>query len=411
MIQGTINLPGDKSISHRVLILASISNGKSIIYNLAQSEDVKRTINILKKCGTQIIKHTNGSITVRGNKLFKSETKRFYCGNSGSTARFMLGFLPARGISGILYGDKSLSKRPMDRVIEPLKKTGVHINSKSKTLPISFQASSINGYNHILEVPSAQVKTALILASLSSKEKTSIKDQFNTRDHTERLIECLGYKKKKYSKFIPEKFNYTVAGDISSAAFLISASILIPKSKLIIEKLLYNKTRIGYINIFKKMGAHIKAYNKRIKHNETICDLEVNYTKKLKGITLSAADIVSMIDEIPIFALVASYAYGKSKIIDGKELRYKESDRIKAIIYNLQKFNVNIKGTTNGFTINGPNKLYNTTINTFNDHRIAMMCIIAKLVITGKIEKTRQLSSLINTSFPEFYKLIKRVYV
>ena len=128
MIKGIINLPGDKSISHRVLILASIGKGKSTIYNLAQSEDVKRTINILKKCGTQIIKNANGSITVKGNKSFKSEPKRFYCGNSGSTARFMLGFLPARGISGILYGDKSLSKRPMDRVIEPLKKIGVHIN-------------------------------------------------------------------------------------------------------------------------------------------------------------------------------------------------------------------------------------------------------------------------------------------
>jgi len=411
MIKGIINLPGDKSISHRVLILASIGKGKSIIYNLACSEDVKRTINILKRCGTQIIKNPNGSITIMGNQSFQSETKRFYCGNSGSTARFMLGFLPSRGISGTLYGDKSLSKRPMDRVIEPLKKMGIRINSKLKTLPVSFQASSINTYRHILKLPSAQVKTALMLASLSSKEVISIKDQFNTRDHTERLIEYLGYKNQKSSKFIPEKFNYTVAGDISSAAFLISASILIPKSKLIIEKLLYNKTRIGYINILKKMGAHIRVYNKRIKYNEPICDIEINYTERLKGIALSADDVISMIDEIPIFALVASYAHGKSKIIDGSELRYKESDRIKAIIHNLQKFNVNIKETTNGFIINGPNKLHDTTINTFNDHRIAMMCVIAKLTITGKIVRTNQLSSLISTSFPEFYKLIKKVYV
>jgi len=411
MIQGIINLPGDKSISHRVLILASMCRGGSTIYNLSQSKDVQRTIDILKQCGVQIKSNIDGSTTIQKNKNLRSTTKKFYCGNSGSTARFMLGFLPTQGISGTLYGDKSLSKRPMNRVIEPLKKMGVHINSKSKTLPISFKSSSIDACDHILKVASAQVKTALILASLSSKEKISIKDRFNTRDHTERLIKYLGYKKKRYSKFIPEKFNYTVAGDISSATFLISAAILIPKSNLIIEQLLYNKTRTGYIDILKKMGARIRVYNKRIKHNERICDMEINYTKKLNGVALSATDIVSMIDEIPIFALVASYAHGESKIIDGKELRYKESDRIKAIVYNLKKFNVKIKEDINGFTINGPNKLHNTTINAFNDHRIAMMCIIAKLSITGKVIKTNQLDALINTSFPEFYKLIKKIYV
>mgnify|MGYP006156152225 CR=1 FL=1 len=411
MLKGIINLPGDKSISHRVLILASISKGESTIYNLSQSQDVKRTINILKNCGIKIRKNSHGVITIIGETALQASKKRFYCGNSGSTARFMLGFLPTQGISGILYGDKSLSRRPMNRIIEPLKKMGVQIHSKSKTLPISFKASSVYKYNHTLKVPSAQVKTALILASLTSIEEISIKDKFNTRDHTEKLIEYLGYKNKNYSKFIPKKFDYTVAGDISSAAFLISAVILIPESTLIIEKLLYNRTRIGYINILKKMGAQIRTYNERIEHNERVCDIEVNYTKKLKGIILSADDIISMIDEIPIFALVASYAHGKSKITDGEELRYKESDRIKAITYNLKKFNANIQSNNNGFIINGPNKLYDTTINTFGDHRIAMMCIIAKLIITGKLLETNQLKSLVSASFPEFYKLIKRIHV
>jgi len=411
MLKGKINLPGDKSISHRVLILASISKGKSKLYNLSKSKDVQRTINILKDCGVEIKKSKDGAMIVDGGRRFRTSKKRFYCGNSGSTARFMLGFLPTRGMSGTLYGDRSLSRRPMDRVIKPLKKMGIQINSKAKTLPISFNASSPFGNNHTLKIPSAQVKTALILASLACKERSVIKDNFNTRDHTEKLIQHLGYKNTAYSKFTPKKFRYTVAGDISSAAFLISAAILIPQSNLVIENMLYNKTRIGYMNILKKMGAQIRIFNKREEHNEIVCNIEAQYTKYLKGVVVSGKDLISMIDEIPIFALIASCAKGESKIIGAQELRYKESDRIKAIIYNLKKLNADIKLNSSGFIIKGPNKLHYTTIKTFNDHRIAMMCEIAKLITVGKLSKTNKLKSLINTSFPEFYKLLKRIYV
>ena len=409
MIKGIIELKGDKSISHRVLILASLSKGKSIIKNLSNGKDVERTISILKNCGI-IIKRTKKGACIEGNQLFSTK-KRFYCGNSGSTARFMLGYLPSQGISGILYGDRSLSKRPMNRVIEPLKKMNIKLNSNTSTLPISFQASTPTAYHHELTIPSAQVKTALILTSLACNQKCSIKDKFNTRDHTERLIKYLGYKSNHYSKFIPKGFNYKVAGDISNAAFIISAALLIPRSDIIIKGVLYNKTRIGYIKVLKKMGANITISNTEERYNEIICNIHVKHTPCLEGVTLSTDDVTAMIDEIPIFSLVASYAKGVTKVSNAQELRYKESDRIKAIIYNLKKGNINIIEKDDGFIIKGPNILYNTSFKHFQDHRIAMTFEVAKFILTKKLDINPKTDSLVGTSFPEFYKILRALNV
>ena len=410
MLKGAIKLEGDKSISHRVLILATLAKGDSTIKNLSYCKDVQRTINILKNCGVAINKKNNETI-IKGGKKLRTIRKRFYCGNSGSTARFMLGFLPTQGISGILYGDKSLSKRPMNRITQPLQNMNIQFTTTNNTLPISFNASTPIAHDYTLTVPSAQVKTSLIFASLVCKKKSDIKDFFNTRDHTERLLKYLGYKEKTYSKFTPKGFEYTIPGDISSAAFLISAALLIPKSNLIIKDVLYNKTRTGYIRVLKKMGGNIKISNKQLRHNEMTCDIHTQYTKTLKAITLLKEDISAMIDEIPIFALIASYAKGKSIIQDIGELRYKESDRIKAIVSTLQKLNVDIKEKNEGFIIQGPNKLYNTSIKTFGDHRIAIMHEIAKLILTNKLVKDTKREALIATSFPKFYDILGEIYV
>ena len=322
----------------------------------------------------------------------------------------MLGFLPSRGISGELYGDKSLSKRPMNRVINPLIKMNIKLNSKTGTLPIKFNAYKSQSIKHKLNVPSAQVKSSLIFSALTCTDNSEIQDIFNTRDHTERLIKFLGCDKKYYSKFDIKGFNYTVPGDISSASYLIAAALLIPKSNITINKLIFNKTRRGYIQSLQKMGANINIQNKKTHQNEAICDINIKYTPKLKSTNISKKNIVSMIDEIPIFSLICAFAHGTSNIEGANELRYKESDRIHSIVYNFKKLNINIKEFKDGLSIKGPNKLHNTTINNFSDHRIAMIGEIINLITNKPLSAESEIKSLIDTSFPEFYSILKEYY-
>lgn len=402
MLKGTITLKGDKSISHRILIFASLAKGDSEIYNLSECEDVKMTLKILQKCNIRIIK-INNKFIVKGNNL-SSKSKNFYCGNSGSTARFMLGFLPFNGISGTLYGDESLSKRPMRRITNPLKKMGLNIIDNNDNLPISFRSSSAKSINYNLEIPSAQIKTSMIFAALTSDKRSYINDSFKTRNHTEKILQFLG-NSKGYNSFNYSGFTYRVPGDISNASFIISAALLMPGSNITIKNILFNNTRTGYIKILKKMGAKIKIFNKNKVQNEVIADINIMHSPNLCGITLDKNMVVSMIDEIPIFALVASFSKGQTILKDAEELRYKESDRIKAIVVNLKKCGTDIIETKDGFLINPSKIVYNTSISHFDDHRIAMTFEILKLVLNQKIDRTHD--KLISTSFTEFYNILE----
>tara|TARA_Y100000994_G_scaffold96725_1_gene80143 strand:+ start:1878 stop:3116 length:1239 start_codon:yes stop_codon:yes gene_type:complete len=406
MLKGKIKLKGDKSISHRIVIFGALSTGSCVIKNLSTCDDVQKTINILKGCNINIENKNNESTIIKGGK-FSNHITEFDCGNSGSTARFMLGLLPSRGINGILYGDQSLSSRPMGRVIEPLNQMNINIKNSENKLPLIFKKSNVKSINYTLQIPSAQVKTALIFAALSCDNKSYINDPFNTRDHTERIIQYLGHKKTAFCKFNITPFNFTVPGDISSASFIISAAILIPKSNIIIENLLYNDTRIGYIKVLKKMGANIEVYNKRNICNEPVVDMKIKYTNNLIGIKLDKALVISMIDEIPIFALVASFAKGTTAVKGAKELRYKESDRIKSIVNNLKICNGDITETDDGFIIRESKILYNTSIDIENDHRIAMTFEILNLIKNNIIHKKSDELSIIKTSFPEFYDILR----
>ena len=406
MLKGTIKIDGDKSISHRILIFGALSNSKSIIYNLSKSDDVKRTINILKNCNFKI--KTNKESTTVFKSTVNQKIKKFYCGNSGTTARFMLGFLPSIGISGTLYGDKSLSKRPMKRLLDPLLKMNIKIKKNKETLPIQFYKSNINPINFTLNHPSAQIKSALIFAALSLKKNSIIKDPFITRNHTENIIKFLGGTTEKYKKFTIKGFQYTVPGDISSASFIIAAAVLIKGSNINIKNVLFNETRIGFIKVLQKMGANIQLLNTRIECFEKVTDLNIRYSQKLKSVTLKKSDILNMIDEIPVFALIACFAKGQTRVNHAAELRYKESDRIKSIVFNLKRCGAKIKETKEGFIINKSKLLYSTSIKNFHDHRIAMMCEILYLVIKGSINNNQ--NKIINTSFPDFYKHLGDLY-
>ncbi|MBV20219.1 MAG: 3-phosphoshikimate 1-carboxyvinyltransferase [Cytophagia bacterium] len=406
MLKGTIKLDGDKSLSHRILIFGALSNSKSTIYNLSKSDDVKRTINILKNCNFKI--KTNKKFTTVYKSKINQKIKKFYCGNSGTTARFMIGFLPSIGISGTLYGDKSLSKRPMKRLLDSLLKMNVKIKTNKETLPIQFEKSNINPINFTLNHPSAQIKSALIFAALSSKETSIIKDPFKTRNHTENIIKFLGGTTERYKKFSFKGFNYTIPGDISSASFIIAAALLVKGSNIKIKNVLFNETRTGFIKVLQRMGANIQLSNIRIECFEKVADINVQYSTNLKSVALKKSDIINMIDEIPIFALIACFAKGETRVNHAAELRYKESDRIKSIVFNLQKCGAKITEMKEGFIINKSKLLYNTSIKSFQDHRIAMMCEILYLVIQGGINHNKH--KIIDTSFPDFYKHLGSLY-
>ena len=409
MLKGTVKLNGDKSISHRILLFGALASGGCTIYNLSTCQDVQRTINILKNCNIKINKENNKTTVV--NSIVKPRVNRFYCGNSGTTARFMLGFLPSIGVSGTIYGDKSLSTRPMQRLIEPLLKMNINIKTIKNHLPITFEKSKIKPISLSIKHPSAQIKTALIFAALSSSSKTIIRDPFNTRNHTENIIKYLNGPKDYYSKFQIKKFDYTVPGDISSASFIIAGALLIKGSDILIQEVLFNETRIGYIKILQKMGAQISVLQKRTINFETVADIRVQYTQNLQAVHLTRADIVNMIDEIPIFALISCFAKGTTSISHAAELRLKESDRIKSIVYNLKLCGGNVVEKPEGLTIKQSKLLYNTSIKSFHDHRIAMMCEILKLITLNDLTDDSQNNKIINTSFPKFYKHLRELHV
>ena len=406
ILKGTITIDGDKSISHRILIFAALANSKSTIYNLSLCDDVKRTIGILRNCNIKI--KIGRSSTNIYPSIIKQRVKKFYCGNSGTTARFMLGFLPSVGVGGTVYGDKSLSKRPMKRLIDPLLSMNIKFKNIKNNLPIQFEKSNVQSIKFVLNHPSAQIKSALIFAALSSENQSTIRDPFKTRNHTENIIKYLGGESEKYKKFIIDGFNYTIPGDISSASFIVAAALLVPGSNINIKNVLFNQRRVGLISILRKMGAKIKISNIRMIQFEKVADINVKYSKLLRSVILSKQDVINMIDEIPVFALIACYASGSTLLNHALELRYKESDRIKAIVYNLKKCGAKISELPDGFVIKKSKLLYSTRIKDFNDHRIAMMCEVLCFISTGRFNNVE--NKIINTSFPDFYKQISKLY-
>jgi 3-phosphoshikimate 1-carboxyvinyltransferase len=411
-IKGSIEIPGDKSISHRALIFAALSDGICNISNISKGLDVKSTRRSLSLCG---IKSTADSVftTVAGGDLVNPD-QPLDCGNSGTTARLLLGLLAGKGINAWFIGDNSLISRPMKRVIEPLEKMGCEIRSTDERLPISISNSPINGIYYTLPVPSAQVKSAIIFAGLGAQNTTTIIEPLKSRDHTEIMLNNLGgdiqisgdtIKIQPLTKPL-KSFDIIVPGDPSSAAFFIAAAVLIPNSDLIIKNILLNPTRIGFINVLTRMGANIEIVDQRGAGGEMIGDILVRYSQ-LSGITLSKSDIPGIIDELPILAIVASQAKGISEIRGAGELRVKESDRISAIYKNLIKLGAKITEFDDGFKIEGPCKLSGGKIETHNDHRIAMAFSIAGLISEGKVQIDTP--ECVSVSFPEFFSLLKSV--
>ncbi len=421
-IIGIYNPPGDKSISHRILILASQAIGESKISNLLEGEDVINTLNAMKILGARI-KKSNGKYIVFGippGGLFQPK-KTINFGNSGTGIRLISGLVSSNNISVNLIGDSSLSKRPMKRVTEHLLKLGAEIKLKKNIYPPIKIKGNGNAVplTFNIHIPSAQIKSAIMLSALNTNGVVKIKELKTTRDHTENMLKAMGYniKVKEDFKFryIEMKNNkelqtidYNVPGDPSSAAFFITAACLKPGSNLTVKNILFSKTRVGFIKTLKKMGGNIKLINKRKIHNELIADLKIEQKNILRSTILESNDVPLQIDEIPILSIAASFASGHTVFKGLKELTVKESNRLLLINENLKKMGVKSKINRYDLHIYGNQNLKEggAVIRHDNDHRILMSFYIANMICEkNNIIKDK---SCVNTSYPAFFKDISQ---
>ena len=418
-LHGEIKIPGDKSISHRALICASISDGTSKISNLQESEDVINTLNSLKQLGISIVKE-NESYYVEGQgfKGLKESKNQLYFGNSGTGIRLMSGLLSIQNFSSSLIGDESLSKRPMKRIIEPLLKMGANISgSKEDTLPLRIVPSKkIYGINYKMPVASAQVKSAILFASLGAQGDTKIIEKSVSRDHTERMFEYFGasitYSEKETTLKETDKFtsqNIEIPGDFSSSAFFIVAALISKNSDITLKEVGMNPSRVALLDKLIEMGGDIQVFNHSSFGKEPVADLNVR-SSALNPCEVSPDDVPNLIDELPILFIASSFADGISSFNEIEELKHKESDRLSAMREGLDKMKIKNFLDGNAFCIEGMGKDYkipNFLAETFFDHRIAMSFAIAGLNSSSSIEISSPES--INTSFPEFVDLGKRL--
>ena len=420
---GTTNIPGDKSISHRALIIGSQATGIVKVTNLLESADVFSTMNALRKFGVHIIKRGKDyyvyGLVVGGLREYNGTID---CGNSGTTARLMMGLLSTYPITINFTGDKSLSKRPMARVINLLREFGANALPENKnTMPFKFLGSYVGLQNdQKLTVPSAQLKSAWCLAALNTKGISTLEERFETRDHTEIMLKYLNanikVKKSKNKKIISifgktpiDAKDISVPGDISSAAFMIILALISKNSKVTIKNVLLNPTRTGILDVLKKMKAKIKIKNKKTICGEVVGDIEVK-SSNLKATTVPEKMAPRLIDEYPILFIAACFAKGISKFNGIEELRVKESDRIKSMEDGLKPLGVKISSTKSSVKITGSNSFklnQKIKIDAKGDHRIAMSFYVLSQVL-NKPFKIKDFN-YVKTSFPSFTKTINQL--
>ncbi len=418
-LNGEIICPGDKSISQRILILGSLLNCDMEISGFLDAKDPNSTLNALNEIGASINKSGSKVILCKRELPFIKPSQNLDLGNSGTGMRLMIGLISGLGINATLVGDASLSKRPMSRVIKPLKEMGAKIQSNEGKSPIEIIESNISSeFEYKMPIASAQVKSSLILASLSSNNSITIIEPKITRDHTERMIEYFGgsvtHSNDESGRItvdnskLTSKDSYEIVGDFSSAAFVIVATLISKESKVIIKNVGLNPSRCGLLEILVLMGANIEIRNQKITCNEESGDIFVK-SSYLNGIDVPEDIIPNIIDEIPILSIAAAFAKGTTSIKNASELRVKESDRLEAISDGLKKLNIRHETFEDGISITGTNDLIDIDeeINSFDDHRIAMSFLVAGIRSVNNI-KVRDCKN-IETSFPGFKDIMNSI--
>jgi 3-phosphoshikimate 1-carboxyvinyltransferase len=444
-LKGEITLPGDKSIAHRAVIISALACGKTVISNFPVNQDCLATLNALKKLGLKIIRNNSRTITVFGKDLhgLTGPKSPVFVGESGTTLRLLLGVLAGQNFSAKLIVAKSLSNRPMLRVNAPLRMMGAEITAKrlpagrlppacrtgrdgqgqaglsadkEEYPPLTISGGSLKAITYKMPVASAQVKSAILLGGLYACGRTKVIEPIKTRDHTERMLKIFKADIKVKQNNIVIKGGHKlvspgriyIPGDISSASFFIVGAAILPDSRLLIKNVSLNPSRLGIINVLKRMNADIKVQQSALRSTEPAGDILIK-SSKLKGITVKKKEIPSLIDELPILMVAACLAKGKAVFEGVRELRVKETDRIRSMLENLTQMGANIKvakyAESENIVIEGGKKLKGAKVRSFSDHRTAMSMVIAGLVASG----TTSIDSLdsINKSFPDFLTLLK----
>lgn len=409
---GQIKVPGDKSISHRAVMLGSLANGVTEISGFLKGADCLSTIDCFRKMGIDI--DINGeNVTVHGNGLkgLKKPDEMLYTGNSGTTTRLLCGILAGQNFDTSITGDASIQKRPMGRVVQPLSMMGAKI--ENEYCPLYITGTKLHGIDYKMPVASAQVKTAIILAGLYADGETVIHEIEKSRDHTELMLSAMGADLTVDNLDITVKptndltaFNVDVPGDISSAAFFLVLGAIMPNSQITVTNVGINPTRTGIIDVLKDMGADITLENVHTSAGETVADITVR-SSSLKGTTVGGDIIPRLIDELPIIAVAAVFANGQTVIKDAQELKVKETNRIRAVVDEFNKCGIDITETDDGMIINGGKSIHGADFKTYGDHRMAMSLTVLAQLADG--ESTLDDSDCACVSYPtffdDFYKL------
>ena len=409
-LNGSIRVPGDKSISHRSIIFGSLAEGETKVYDILRGEDVLSTMQVFRDLGVQI-EDKDGVVTIQGVGMdgLKAPQNALDMGNSGTSIRLISGVLAGADFEVEMFGDDSLSKRPMDRVTLPLKKMGVSISGQTERdlPPLHLKGTkNLTPIHYELPIASAQVKSALIFAALQAQGQSVILEKECTRNHTEDMLHLFGgdlsVDGKKITVQGPQKLSgqeVVVPGDISSAAFWLVAGLIVPNSRVVLKNVGINETRTGIIDVIRAMGGKLELTDVDPIAKSATLTVE---TSDLKGTEIGGALIPRLIDELPIIALLATQAQGQTVIKDAEELKVKETDRIQVVADALNSMGAAITPTVDGMIIKGKSALHGARVNTFGDHRIGMMTAIAALLVAdGEVELDR--AEAINTSYPSFF--------
>ncbi len=409
---GQCVVPGDKSISHRAVMFASIADGKSTIDGFLDGGDCRSTVAVMRGLGVRIEEKSPTRLVVYGRGLegLQEPNDVLDCGNSGTTIRLLTGLLAGQPFTSILNGTEQIRGRPMDRIVRPLRFMGAHILGRKdgRFAPLAISGNSaLRGIDYSMPIASAQVKSCLLLAGLFAHGLTVIREPGPARDHTERMLKSMGapivalgntiHCERPSQALAP--LNVTVPGDISSAAFLLAAAAAMPDSQITVAGVGINPTRTGIVDALAEMGANIRLKNKRDEGGEPVADLIVKGSE-LRGIELGGSRIVTMIDELPVFAVAATQARGRTIVRDAGELRVKETDRIATTVGELRKLGARIQATDDGFIIDGPTDLRGAPVESHGDHRLAMALAVAGLLANG--ETTVYNAHVTADSFPGF---------
>ncbi|HEY2327344.1 MAG TPA: 3-phosphoshikimate 1-carboxyvinyltransferase [Gaiellaceae bacterium] len=408
---GHLAVPGDKSISHRALLLGAICDGETHVTGWGRSADTESTLTAVRKLGVTVDEHGENELTVHGMGLRGLRPAEIDCGNAGTLARLICGVLAFQEGVFALTGDESLSRRPMQRIAAPLEQMGGHIEATDGRLPVRIEGGALTGIEYELPVASAQIKSAILLAALGATGRTTVIEPRPSRDHTELMLEAAGASLARRAGHVsvdpvpslrlPE---VRVPGDFSSAAPFIVAATLLPGSEITIHDVGLNPLRTGLLDVLERMGARIGILNRRRIGMETVGDIEVAYAE-LTATEISGNEVPRLIDELPLFALAAALAHGQSRVTGARELRLKESDRTTAVVELLRAIGAHAQGQPDGFVVTGvPTRPRGGRVASLDDHRIAMLGAVSGLVSSEGVEI--EAADSVSISFPGFFEVL-----